>query len=100
MTTENLIAATDFCTYHHIEYSFIGSLEDAGLVELVMLNEEKFIEMNQLPQLERIIRLSQDLDINIAGIDVIIYLLKRMEHMQEEISSLRNKIGVYPQNTF
>lgn len=100
MATENLIAATDFCTYHHIEYAFIGSLEDAGLVELVMLNEEKFIEMNQLPQLERIIRLSQDLDINIAGIDVIIYLLKRMEHMQEEISALRNKIGVYPHNTF
>lgn len=100
MTTENLIAATDFCTYHHIEYSFIGSLEDAGLVELVMFNEEKFIEKKQLPQLEKIIRLSQDLDINIAGIEVIIYLLTRIEQMQEEISSLKNEISFYQQNTF
>jgi chaperone modulatory protein CbpM len=95
MVTEELISANDFCTFHHIEYSFIGSLEDAGLVQLVMFEDEKFIEKKQLPQLEKIIRLSQDLDINIAGIEVIICLLARMERMQEEISSLKNKVNFY-----
>jgi chaperone modulatory protein CbpM len=98
MTTEDLIAATDFCTFHHIEYSFIGSLEDAGLVHFVMLNDQKYIEKNQLEQLEKIIRLSQDLEIDLAGIEVIIHLLSRMEEMKEEITSLKNRIDFY-QNT-
>ncbi|MEJ6980281.1 chaperone modulator CbpM [Pedobacter sp. P351] len=99
MTTGDLIAANDFCEFHHIEYSFIGSLEEAGLVQLVAHENQKFIEKAQLAQLEKIIRLSQDLDINIAGIEVIIYLLSRLEHMEEEISSLKNKVSFYQEDT-
>jgi chaperone modulatory protein CbpM len=93
MTTEDLITADDFCRFHHIEYSFIGSLEDAGLIQLVILNEEKFIEKKQLQHLERIVRLSQDLEIDVAGIEVIIHLLSRMEQMQQEINDLKNRIN-------
>lgn len=93
MTTEDLITADDFCRFHHIEYSFIGSLEDAGLIQLVIFNEEKFIEKKQLQHLERIVRLSQDLEIDVAGIEVIIHLLSRMEQMQQEINDLKNRIN-------
>lgn len=93
MATEDLITADDFCRFHHIEYSFIGSLEDAGLIQLVILNEEKFIEKKQLQHLEKIIRLSQDLEIDVAGIEVIIHLLSRMEQMQQEINDLKKRIN-------
>ncbi len=93
MATEDLITADDFCRFHHIEYSFIGSLEDAGLIQLVILNEEKFIEKKQLQHLERIVRLSQDLEIDVASIAVIIHLLSRMEQMQQEINDLKKRIN-------
>lgn len=93
MITEDLINADDFCRFHHVEYSFIGSLEDAGLIQLVILNEEKYIEKEQLQHLEKIIRLSQDLEIDVAGIEVIIHLLSRMEQMQQEINDLKKRIN-------
>lgn len=95
MKTENLIAASDFCTIHHIEYSFIGSLEEAGLVRLIVKNEEKFIHHNQLNDLEKIIHLYTDLDVNIAGIEVIFNMLQKIEQMQQEIITLKNKVDFY-----
>ncbi len=100
MTSEDLIAANDFCAFYHIEYSFIGSLEDAGLIQLVILNDQKYIEKSQLQQLEKIIRLSQDLEIDVAGIEIIIHLLSKMEQMQQEIISLKNRIDFYEDTMF
>jgi len=95
MGTGNLIAASDFCNIHHIEYSFIGSLEEAGLVSLVVQNEQKFIHYNQLSDLEKIIHLYNDLDVNIAGIEVVFNMLQKIEQMQQEIITLKNKIDFY-----
>lgn len=95
MRTGELIAANDFCKIHHIEYSFIGYLEEAGLVNLVVQDEQKFIHHNQLSDLEKIIHLYTDLDVNIAGIEVIFNMLKKIERMQQEIILLKNKIDFY-----
>lgn len=95
MGTENLIAAIDFCTIHRIEYSFIGSLEEAGLVSLVDQDEQKYIPHDELGHLEKIIHLHTDLDVNIAGIEVVFNMLQRIEEMQQEIIALKNKINFY-----
>ena len=95
MATEELIKATVFCTYHGIDYSFIMMLEESGLLELDIIEEEKFISHSQLQLLEQMTRLHQDLDINIAGIDAIINLLQRMQQMRQEIESMKNKLHFY-----
>lgn len=95
MATENLIAANDFCVYHHVEYTFIDSLEEAGLVELTVINEQKFISHEQLQHIERMTRLHHDLEINIAGIASIMDMLQRMEQMQTELRQLRNKLRFF-----
>lgn len=92
MTEVNLIAASDFCRYHEVEYTFINSLEEAGLVELKVVNHTTYIPESELQKLEKIIRMHHELEINIEGIDVISHLLKRMELMQEEIRQLRNRL--------
>jgi len=95
METQNLIAAHEFCTLHHIEFSFIGSLEDAGLLKLVERDEQKYIQHQQLSQLEKIIRLTHELDINLEGVEAIINLLQRIDRMQTELNRLRNKLSFY-----
>lgn len=95
METRNLVTVNDFCTLYYVEYDFISSLESVGLVQVIKRGEEKFIDHNQLAQLEKIIRLTRDLDVNIAGIEVIINLLQRMEEMQQELTSLRNRLSFY-----
>jgi chaperone modulatory protein CbpM len=89
---ENLIATTDICTYHEVEYTFINSLNEAGLVELKVVNQTTFIPESELQKLEKMIRMHHELEINIAGIEAIIHLLDRVEQMQEEMRVLRNRI--------
>ncbi len=88
---EDLIAITDICTYHEVEYTFISSLSEAGLVELTVVNESTYIPESELLKLEKMIRMHHELEINIAGIEAITHLLERIEQMQEEIRVLRNR---------
>ncbi len=89
----NLIATTDICTYHEVEYTFISSLSEAGLVKLKVVNKATFVPESELQKLERMIRLHNELEINVAGIEAITHLLERVEQMQEEMRRLRNKVG-------
>lgn len=91
MATEELIPAKDFCTYHHIEYSFIDSLESSGLINVKSIEHSVYIQAEDMQKLEKFVRLHYDLDINIEGIETINYLLEKMENLQKEILDLKNK---------
>jgi chaperone modulatory protein CbpM len=92
---ENLIPAKEFCEKYHVEVSFIGTLRESGLVEVVLVEQTEYIPLTQLEQLEKIVRLYYDLDINMEGIETIIHLLDRIDRMQEEINELRNRLRLY-----
>ncbi len=91
MEREELIPAKDFCMHHNIEYSFISSLENSGLISITSVKRSSFIPADEMHKLEKFVRLHYDLDINVEGIETIHYLLEKIESMQQEIVSLRNK---------
>ena len=95
MLTRKYIAINEFCINHNIEISFVSSLQQTGLIETTTIEETEFIDADQLRQLERIICLHNELDINIEGIETITHLLQRMNAMQNEIISLRNRLRLY-----
>lgn len=95
METEYLISVDEFCANHNIEISFVSLLQQSGLIELTTVEEEGFIEVDQLKQLEKFMRLYYELDINLEGIETINYLLQRIDSMQHEIVSLKNKLRIY-----
>jgi chaperone modulatory protein CbpM len=94
METE-IIALDEFCSSHQIEISFIQSLEEHGLVQTIIVDQSMCVHANDLPKLERIVRLYQELNINPEDLDVIDHLLKRIEAMQHEISDLKNRLDFY-----
>jgi len=98
MTTATLISTNDFCTWHQVEYTFISSLREAGLVEITIVNKTEYIPETQLQKLERMVRMHQDLDINIAGIEAITHLLDRFEAIQEDMRTLKNKLRIYEED--
>ena len=98
METTDMILLDEFCTSHQIEVSFVRSLEEHGLIQTIVVNETLCIQENELPKLERIMRLHNELNINSEGIDAIINLLKRIENMQNEIIELRNKLNFHEEN--
>lgn len=95
MTTATLISTHDFCTWHQVEYTFISSLHEAGLVEITIIDQAEYIPETQLQKLEKMVRLHHDLDINIAGIEAITHLLNRLESIQDEMRVLKNKLRLY-----
>lgn len=95
MPTTHLIAANEFCIYHNIELSFIYSLQQSGMIEVTLIEEKLFVEESQLPQLEKMVRLYQEMDINLEGIETITYLLQRMQNMQHQIATLKSRLSMY-----
>jgi len=90
-----LIAVKEFCARHNIEDSFIVSLQRRGLLEVVTIDEDLFINTEQLQQLEKIILLHYELDINLEGIETITHLLERINILNKENIKLRNRLRLY-----
>jgi hypothetical protein len=95
MENENLIGTEEFCASHHIEFSFISSLQSSGLVEIATVQEKRFLPAEHLRTVEEYVRMHYDLDINIAGIEAITHLLGRVKDMQKEIMGLKNRLRKY-----
>jgi hypothetical protein len=95
METENLIAVNDFCISHNVELSFINTLHEKGLIEVITIDEVMFINSVHLQGLEKMVCFYYDLEINLEGIETINHLLQRINSMQDEIVILRNKLRFY-----
>jgi hypothetical protein len=95
MQTEKLVPLDIFCANHNIEISFISLLQQSGLIEVTVIKNTGFIDITQLQQLEKIVRFYYDLDINLEGIETINHLLQRINSLQDEIITLKNRLRLY-----
>lgn len=93
----NLIPVIDFCTYHKIEITFIQSLEDYGLLHTKKVKKTVFINTDEVSKLEKYIRLSQDLSINLEGLFAVSHLLELLQQKEDEMQALKNEINYYKQ---
>ena len=92
---EQLIPVTEFCEANHIQISLITTLNDYGIIELVNMQSNFYITAGQLPDLEKIITLHDELGINPEGIETINHLLKKIKAMQIEINQLKDRLNFY-----
>ena len=95
MQTEQLIRVDNFCTWHNIEFSFIRTLYEFGLIDLTTKEDTTFLPESEVQQAEKLVRLHNELDINPEGVEVVNYLLEKMKQQQEEIIQLRNRLRFY-----
>ncbi|MBS1945403.1 MAG: hypothetical protein JST98_09460 [Bacteroidetes bacterium] len=95
MESEELISVQAYCTTSHVSLSLIDNLAESGLVQLTVRAEQRYIAADQLAHIERLVRLHDDLDINVEGLEAIDHLLQRMHTMQEELQRLRNRLRRY-----
>lgn len=95
MNRHDLIPAHLFCTSHHIEISFINDLQQQGLLQAEVIEGEVYMHPEALPSLEKMMHFHYDLDINIEGIESILHLLQKMDSLNAELSTLRNRIRFY-----
>lgn len=95
METNELVLIEQLCLHHQIEVTFIEALQEFGLIEVVVVEDKKYLPHEQLKALEKWMRLHYELEINLEGIDAIAILLNRIEALQLELLEIRNKLNVF-----
>ena len=95
MEMQEFIPIDIFCREHGVEITVISALQEYGLIEVAKIEEAEYIQLSQLADAEKLVRLYGELDINLEGIDVIVHLLQRIKKMQAEMQLLRNRLGLY-----
>lgn len=93
MAAEKYIRITELCSFYKIEDTFVHSLRDYGLMEIVVMEDQETIPETQVKDLEKMLRLHYDLEINLEGIDAINHLLHQINDLQEEVRILKNKLN-------
>jgi MerR family transcriptional regulator, heat shock protein HspR len=77
----------------HLGTDTIRQLRALGLVEGRETGGELRYSEEEVLRLRRIRRLRRDLGVNLAGVEVILHLLKRLEGVQQELEQERKHQG-------
>jgi MerR family transcriptional regulator, heat shock protein HspR len=76
----------------HLPIGAIRHLRALGLIEGDETGGELHYSEEEVIQLRRIRRLQRDLGVNLAGVEVILHLLKRLEAVHQELEQERNQV--------
>ena len=84
-----LFKIVDICRVHRLEETFVYELYHNGLIEIILKDEQNYIDEEQLLLIEKFSNWHYDLELNIQGIEVIARLLGRIEQLQQEVRALK-----------
>lgn len=84
---KNAIQIEIFCEFHKIDIQLVYSIIDNGFIEVVKQEEVVFIPSSAIENLERCIRLSHDLGVNMAGLEVINNMRLKMLELREKLDN-------------
>lgn len=95
MEKEPLISIQQVSTHYNIEVSFFHSLQEHGMIEIIVLEEIQYIPVEKIKEIERFWNLHDELEINLPGIETVTHLLQQIENMQGELTTLKNRLQRY-----
>lgn len=87
------IAIRDFCQHHGVEVPFIRGFIEFGLVQVYQQENEEMLPLKDIKKLERMLRLAQDLNINLEGIDIILNMRSQLKKLHKQNRLLQEKIN-------
>lgn len=91
----NRLQYSECLRIYEVEEAFIASLHEVGLIRVIDLDDDRFIEYEDLSDLEQFIRWYYEMDINVEGIDALRHMLQRVRSLQSEIAQLRHELQFY-----
>ncbi|PHR12707.1 MAG: hypothetical protein COA40_07415 [Aequorivita sp.] len=95
MEREKYILVKHFCEKTHIEDTFVKNLFEYDLITYEKQDNDFFIDLKDISEIERMFRLHNDLGINFEGLDAIKQMLKRMKKLEKEMDLLQKRLRLY-----
>lgn len=87
------IRIKEFCINYGIEESFVFDLQEYEVIQIKLIDDEPHLPEQELPILEKMIRMHQELDINPQGLQAIYHLLEKVNELQEEVTLLNRRLN-------
>ena len=78
------ISREELVRIYNVEITFFDSLEEAGLLKTETENNIKYLMFDELSTFEKFTNWHYDLEVNLAGLEVIKHLLDQLERLQQE----------------
>ncbi|QHI38116.1 Chaperone modulatory protein CbpM [Kordia antarctica] len=95
MKAQHLIPTQTICSHYNIEISFVDALNKMGLIHIEIMEQVQCIHQDQISDLEKIIRLHNELNVNLEGIDIVFNLLQKEMELRNELNTLKNRLRLY-----
>ena len=95
MSDEEIIPLELFCSYYDVDLTFLETLESHGLISIRNRENQKFIQRDDLAELEKYSRMYYELKINVEGIDALNHLLEKLKQLSREADMLRARLRIY-----
>jgi hypothetical protein len=92
MDERKYLSIEQICHSYQVSPSLLVAMEEYELIEIEYTNDEGYLGMEELAKLERLLRLNQDLDINVAGLCVVHELLEERKTLREELNRLKRQM--------
>lgn len=86
---KTLFRVIDICRTNNIEQAFIQELHNNGLIEIIVQEEQEYLEEEQVLHVERYSTWHYELELNVQGIEVVHNLIEKIEDLQRELRYLR-----------
>ena len=88
------ISREELVRIYNIEITFFDSLEEAGLLKTETENNTTYLRYDELATFEKFTNWHYDLEVNLAGLEVIHHLLHKIEELQHKKNSLTENINL------
>lgn len=76
------ISREDIVRLYNIEITFFDDLESSGLIETEVIDNTTYLHYDQLSAFERFTNWHYDLEVNMAGLEIIHRLLQQIKELK------------------
>jgi len=77
-----IISKEEIIRLYNIEISFFNDLVSSGLIETEVIDNTTYLHYDQLSAFERFTNWHYDLEVNMAGLEIIHHLLQQIEALK------------------
>ena len=95
MMSQKKITYTECLQIYQVEETFLDQLQSSGLIEIVIEEDDRYIEYDYLQEIEQFVRWHYELEINMEGIEALHHMLQQVQQLQDDVEKLRGELNFY-----
>ena len=95
MMSRKKITYTECLQIYQVEETFLNQLVSSGLIEIVIEEDDRYIEYDYLQEIEQFVRWHYELEINMEGIEALYHMLQQVQQLQDDVERLRGELSFY-----